>query len=230
MTDVCIDTNLFLELYESEEDPGEIFAEIRELREHLVFPEIILDEFLRNRSKMLDRIAEDIRRRETGEVRVPAIFRENPNVAALQRAGKEYNRVVGALYTNIQSMIAEPAGDPVALAFTDLLHDPGVRIFLRTDDLITRAHHRKLLGNPPKSVGTDTIGDELIWETLLLNLEEDLIFITRDKTYRYYTPYLMQEYQERTGGSLTITDRISDALALAGRSPTPTLARFERRE
>ncbi len=230
MTAVCVDTNLFLELYESGEDPGEIFADIGALAEYLVFPDIILDEFLRNRSRILDRIADDVQKRRTEEVLVPSIIRENPKTAALQRAGEEYNRAVGALYGDIESMIAEPAADPVALAFTDLSGDPAVRVLCRTDELVTRAHRRKLLGNPPKSMGKDTIGDELIWETLLSNLEEDLIFVTRDRTYRYHTTYLVQEYRERTGSDLTITDRISDALALVGRPPSPALVRFEGRE
>lgn len=230
MTVVCIDTNLFLELYESNEDPEEIFPDVGALAEHLVFPDIILDEFLRNRARVLDRVADDIRKRETGEIRPPALIRGNPNVAALQRAGEEYNRVAGALYSDILNMITEPSADPVARAFTSLSRDPAVRVFHRTEELITRAHRRKLLGNPPKSTGTDTIGDELVWETLLANLTEDLIFVTRDRTYRYHTAYLMQEYRERTGSSLTITDRISDALKLTGLPASPALARFEGRE
>lgn len=230
MTAICIDTNLFLELYRTDEDPGDIFEDIRVIAKHLVFPDIIFDEFLRNRSKVLDRIADDVRKRETGEVLLPSVIRENPNTAALQRAGKEYNQVVGALYADIQRMIIEPAADPVARAFGDLARDPGVRVFRRTEELIARAHRRKLLGNPPKSPGTDTIGDELIWETLLLNLAEDLIFVTRDRTFRYHTAYLAEEYRERTGSSLTITDRISDVLSLVGRPPSPALVRFEGRE
>ncbi len=230
MTAVCVDTNLFLEIYESYEDPGEIFADIGALREHLVFPDIILDEFLRNRSRILDRIADEVRRRETDEVRLPSIIQENPNVAALQRAGEEYNRAVGALYDDIERMVADPAADPVARAFADLSGNSAVRVLRRNDELVTRAHRRKLLGNPPKSTGTDTIGDELIWETLLSNLEEDLIFVTRDRTYRYHTAYLAREYRERTGGTLAITDRISDALAVVGRPSSQALARFEGRE
>lgn len=229
MTTVCIDTNLFLELYESDEDPEEIVADIRALAAHLVVPDIILDEFLRNRSRILDRIADDVRRRETGEVRLPAIIRVNPKAADLQRAGEEYNRAVGALYGDIAAMIADPAADPVARAFLGLAGDPAVRIIHRTDELVARAHRRKLLGNPPKSTGKDTIGDELIWETLLANLEDDLLFVTRDRTYRNHTAYLVQEYRERTGSALTITDRVSDALALVGRPPSPALVSFEGR-
>lgn len=227
MTAVCVDTNLFLELYESGEDPGEIFADIKALAEHLVVPDIILDEFLRNRSRVLDRIADDVRRRETDEIRLPAIIRENPNVAALRRAGEAYNRLVEALSGDIESMIREPAADSLARAFARLSGDPAVRVLSRTDELVARAHRRKLLGNPPKSPGAETVGDELIWETLLSNLEEDLIFVTRDRTYRYHAAYLAWEYRERTGGALTITDRISDALALVERPPSPALARFE---
>lgn len=227
MTVVCIDINIFLELYESNEDPEEIFPDIGALAEHLVFPDIILDEFLRNRARVLDRVAEDVRKQETGELRLPALIRGNPNVAALQRAGEEYNRVAGALYNDILAMIVEPSADPVARAFTSLSRDPAVRVLHRTEELVTRAHRRKLLGNPPKSTGTDTIGDELVWETLLANLAEDLIVVTRDRTYRHHTAYLTQEYRERTGNSLTITDRISDALKRTGRPPSPALVRFE---
>ncbi|ABN57268.1 MULTISPECIES: PIN domain-containing protein [Methanoculleus] len=230
MTAVCIDTNLFLELYESGEDPEEIVADVGALAEHLVVPDIIIDEFLRNRSRVLDRIADDVRRQEAGEIRLPSIIRGYPNAASLQRAAEGYDRAIGALCGDIESMIASPAADPVARAFNALSGDPAVRVLRRTDELVTRAHRRKLLGNPPKSVGTDTIGDELIWETLLASIEEDLIFITRDRTYRNHTAYLVREYRERTGNTLTITDRISDALKLVPRPPSPALVGFEGRE
>lgn len=230
MTSVCIDTNLFLELYGTDEDPEGIFAEIRALREHLVFPDIIFDEFLRNRSKVLDRIADGLRRQEAGEPDIPALLRENPNVAVLHHTGEEYNRALRALHGDIQGMIVDPAADPIARAFRGLARDPAVRVFRRTEDLIMRAHRRKLLGNPPKSPGTDTIGDEVIWETLLANLGEDLIFVTRDLTYRYHIAYLTEEYRERAGGALEITDRISDALRIIGKPPSPALVRFEGRD
>lgn len=230
MTRICIDTNLFLELYATDEDPGEIFADIGALKEHLVFPDIILDEFLRNRSKVLDRIADDVRRRETVDPTLPALLRENPNATTLHLTGEDYNQVLWTLYDDIQGMILDPAADPVARAFGDLVRDPAVQVFRRTDELITRAHRRKLLGNPPKSPGADTIGDEVVWETLLANLKEDLVFVTRDRTYRYHTAYLVEEYRERTGGALAITDRVSDALKLVGRPPSPALVRFEGRD
>jgi hypothetical protein len=74
------------------------------------------------------------------------------------------------------------------------------------------------------------IGDEVVWETLLANLGEDLIFVTRDLTYRYHATYLTEEYRKRAGGALEITDRVSDALKLVGKPPSPALVRFEGRD
>lgn len=230
MTCICIDTNLFLGLYGADEDPGEILADIWALRERLVFPDIIFDEFFRNRSKILDRFAEDLRRREIAEVLLPSVIQNNLNVATLQRAGEDYNRVLWTLYEDIQKVITDPAADPIARAFRGLTRDPAVRVFRWTEGLVARAHCRKLLGNPPKSPSTDTIGDEVIWETLLANLKEDLIFVTLDRTYHYHIAYLTEEYREKTGGALVITDRVSDPLKLIGREPSPALIRFESRD
>ena len=229
MTAVCVDTNLFLELYESNEDLEAIVADLSALAAHLVFPDIIIDEFLRNRWRVLDRIADDVRKREAGEIRLPSIIRDTQNAASLQRSAEEYDRAIEALCNDIESMIRDPAADLIARAFTALAGNPSVRVFRRTDELIMRAHRRKLLGNPPKSAGTDTIGDELVWEVLLSNLEEDLILITRDRTYRNHAAYLLREYREMTGGALTITDGISDALVLVGRRASPALIGFEGR-
>ena len=113
MTCICIDTNLFLGLYGADEDPGEILADIWALRERLVFPDIIFDEFFRNRSKILDRFAEDLRRREIAEVLLPSVIQNNLNVATLQRAGEDYNRVLWTLYEDIQKVITDPAADPM---------------------------------------------------------------------------------------------------------------------
>ncbi|NLB01174.1 MAG: DUF4935 domain-containing protein [Methanomicrobiales archaeon] len=230
MTAVCVDTNLFLELYESNEDLEAIATDLSALAKHLVFPDIIIDEFLRNRWRALDRIADDVRKREAGEIRLPSIIRDTQNAASLQHSAEEYDRVIEVFCGDIESMIRDPATDPVALAFTTLVGNPSVRVFRRTDELITRAHRRKLLGNPPKSTGMDTIGDELVWEVLLSNLEEDLFFITRDRTYHNHAAYLLREYREMTSGALTITDRISDALVLVGRRASPALIKFEGRD
>lgn len=228
---VCIDTNLFLGLYWTDEDFREIFTDIRALKDRLVFPDIILDEFLRNRSKILDRIADDLQKRIIEEFGIPAILQaEDQNATALRDTGENYNQLVWGLYDDIQRMVVDPKTDPMAQVFDDLVHDPAVRVFRRTEDLITRAHRRKLLGNPPKSPGVDTIGDEVIWETLLANLSEDLVFITRDRTYRHHATYLKEEYLERTGGDLEITDRVSDALKIIGKPPSPALVKFEGRD
>jgi hypothetical protein len=95
---------------------------------------------------------------------------------------------------------------------------------------VMRAHRRKLLGNPPKSERKETIGDEVIWEMLLELLEgldEDLVLVTQDNTYRNHITYLREEYTERTGRTLFVEDSISAALDRMGIEPSEALSVYE---
>ncbi|MBC8726753.1 hypothetical protein F6X37_36380, partial [Paraburkholderia sp. 31.1] len=47
-----------------------------------------------------------------------------------------------------------------------------------------------MLGKPPTSPGKDTIGDELIWETLVACVKDDLIIVSGDKTFSNNIPVL----------------------------------------
>ncbi len=124
-------------------------------------------------------------------------------------------------------MIADPAGDPIYAAFSRLIADRDVTIIQRTEEHVERAHRRKLLGNPPKSEKKDTIGDELIWEMILGHTADDLIFITRDATYRNHITFLTTEYRRETGYTLTINAALSFALRQVGKEPSEALLRLE---
>jgi hypothetical protein len=53
---VFIDTNLFLGLYESNENRvGKIFEDLFNIKEHIIFVDQVFDEFLRNRDKLLEK-------------------------------------------------------------------------------------------------------------------------------------------------------------------------------
>jgi hypothetical protein len=85
-----------------------------------------------------------------------------------------------------------------------------------------------LLGNPPISKGQNTIGDQVIWETLLLNLNSDLIFVTLDNTYEDHRTFLQNEFREKTGKKLTIHENVSFALKSIGRTPSKELLEAEK--
>ncbi len=68
MTKIFIDTNLFLGLYWSDEDTGQIFGDIEALKPYLLFPDLVFDEFLRNRDRILDTHSRQIKKTEIGEI------------------------------------------------------------------------------------------------------------------------------------------------------------------
>ncbi|MCC7565474.1 MAG: DUF4935 domain-containing protein [Methanomicrobiaceae archaeon] len=229
MMKILIDTNRYLDLYESDEDTEDILGDMLKFTDHLIFPDIILDEFLRNRTRILDRRIKQVADTEVPPIRWPFFLRRYPGVSTLQQKAEEYNQAVSSVVADLEKVASDIENDPIYRFLLRIYRDPGVMVLHRTDELIERAHRRKLIGNPPKSEATSTIGDELIWETVLESLNDDLILITRDYTYRNHAAFLVTEYRERTGKVLTITEYISVALERMRIPPGEALLRFEGR-
>jgi hypothetical protein len=227
MVRICIDTNRFIDLYETDEDVSEIYSDIRKARSHLVLPDIISDEFLRNRGRILDRRMKDLKNTTIPDIRWPFFLLQTRSLPLWQQRYDEYNQAVLSVLSDIEMMIADVERDPIASAFVGLMRDPEVTVLSRTDLDIERAHRRKLIGNPPKSDDTPTIGDELIWEMILAHVRDDLVLVTRDYTYRNHVTFLASEYREKTGEQLYITEYISDGLQRVGEQPSESLLRFE---
>ncbi len=94
--------------------------------------------------------------------------------------------------------------------------------FLRaSEEIIQRAQIRKLRGHPPSSNKRDTIGDEIIWETLLSECKEDLAIVSHDGDFLEYADMLKEEYLPRNGRHLLyVGTKLSAALERFGeRSP-----------
>jgi hypothetical protein len=72
-----------------------------------------------------------------------------------------------------------------------------------------------MLGDPPLSRDKSTIGDEVNWEMLLANLEDDLIIVTKDSTYFDSQYLLKEEFKTKKHKELKlITKRLSEALQM----------------
>lgn len=230
MTRVFLDTNIFLGLYRAEVDFLAVFTDIERLKSRLLLPDLVYEEFVRNRDRILDSFSRSITGADIDALPSSFLVTGTPEFAALRQMGEEYSRRIRALGERIASMVADPGTDPVYAAFQDIFEDPGVITIERTEAHVMRAHRRKLLGNPPKSERKETIGDEVIWEMLLELLEgldEDLILVTQDATYRNHITYLREEYGMRTGKTLFVVDSISAALARMGIEPSEALAAYE---
>lgn len=226
---ICIDTNLFLGLYWSDEDIREIFGDIGMLKHSLLVPDIIYDEFLRNRDRILDSLARQMRKTEIDDLHPPFLVQQQ-GISTLRERSDDYNAALQSLVAGVRELITEPPRDPLYVAFSGLIADPAVTVIQMTDEHVERAHRRKLLGNPPKSERKDTIGDEVIWEMILGQADGDLLLITRDATYRNHVTFLTAEYAEKTGHRLTIDGNISTALRAIGKEPSEALLRFESRQ
>jgi hypothetical protein len=153
MTKIFIDTNLYLGLYDSGEDPGKIFGDIGALRSSLIFPDVVFDEFVRNRDRILGRYAKTVGDAAIAGLEPSFFLSQLPVFQTLLRAGDEYNGRVRSMVNDIQQMIAEPERDPIFGAFSRLYSDREVLIIQRTEMQVERARQRKLIGNPPGAIG-----------------------------------------------------------------------------
>jgi hypothetical protein len=227
MVKIFIDTNLFLGLYDSDEDPMEIFGDVEAVHPSLIFPDMVFDEFVRNRDRILDRYGKMMKNHTIQGPDLPFFLQRLPAFPTLDRVRDEYNLVVQAMASDVQQMIVEADTDPIFDALSRLYSDPAVTVIRRTDAHIDRARQRKLIGNPPKSDRKETIGDELIWEMILDHVRDDLILVTRDATYRNHGTFLIREFHEKIGFRLSISETISGALRTLGIEPSGALLRFE---
>ena len=227
MTKILIDTNIFIGLYESNKDSIEIFQDIDKIKHQLVFSNQIYDEFLRNRDIVLQRLITQIKNINKVGMHSTSLISNTPEYIELKSIKNSFKGVTKDIITKIEKMIDDTDNDQIFCSFIKLYTDENVQIIERNDTLIHKAFYRKLTGNPPISNKTDTIGDEIIWESLLDNLDEDLIIISRDSTYKEHSTFLKEEYRVKTQKSLTICENLSDAFDLIGEEVSLQLLEFD---
>ncbi len=230
MTKIFIDTNIFLGLYESSKDTIEIFKDIEKLQSKLVFSRQVYDEFLRNRDQILRRLIHGIETVNKVEMHSTSLIQSSTEYKQLKEIKTEFNKINQSLIQKIKEMSVDNSKDTIFSQFTQLYNSTDVMRIERSDTLIHRAFFRKLAGNPPISSKKDTIGDEIIWESLLEHVADDLILISRDSTYKEYSTFLTDEYRNRTKKSLFIVETLSDALKYVGEEPSDKLVQFEEEQ
>lgn len=87
-------------------------------------------------------------------------------------------------------------------------------IIQRTNDIVDRAIKRKFIGNPPWS-DKQTVGDEIIWESLLALGKTDIIIVTGDNGFIKNKEFLIKEYNRKTTLNLIdIYDELDLTVAL----------------
>ncbi len=84
----------------------------------------------------------------------------------------------------------------------------------RTDEIVDKALKRKYIGNPPMS-DKKTVGDEIIWESLINWIKSDIVIVTKDNGFIKNKEFLANEFNRTTNFKLIdICDELDLTTAL----------------
>jgi hypothetical protein len=228
MVRIFIDTNIFLGLYQSNHDSLKIFGDINKIKSNLIMPDQIYDEFVRNRDVLLKTLIDRVSSKFQINLCSTSLISHTKNFPKFGQIKKEFDENKEALIIELKEILIKPNNDPIYDLFIKLFHDKDVMRIKSDKPSIERAHQRSLIGNPPTSQGKGTICDELIWELLLDHTKDDLVVISRDKTYENHTTFLSQEFHRRTNKNLIIEKKVSEGLKLIGKRASKDLIEFEK--
>ena len=226
MTKILIDTNIFLGFYQAHSDTIKLFQEIKKIKNRLIFSDQIFDEFIRNRDVVLRRLVKDV---DKNKLSIPSssLIQHLEEYSELKSVKSDYEKTSKKLKKRIEKMIEDPLEDPIYSIFIELYQDENVQKIKKDEEIIHLAHCRKLCGNPPISDKKDTIGDEIIWESILSNIDDNLIIVSRDSTYKDHDTFLREEYKNKTNKSLRICEDLSEAFDLIGTEPSDAVKSFD---
>jgi len=227
---IYIDTNIFMDLYQSAQDRLGVFDEVAMYSTRLVLTSLTLNEFKRNRVGVLRQLSTLFENSIALTPYTTSILQENSSYKELIVLRDSLKRKADEVKQYLEGVASDVTNDPVAAIFFAIASNKEVTVFEVNDTIISRAHRRKLLGIPPTSVGRQTIGDEVIWECLTGNMVDDLAIVTRDATYHDNNEFLAEEFKGKTGKRLLlVTRKISEALKIIGETPSNKLVSEEEK-
>lgn len=231
MTKFLIDANTFLDFYRSNNDALQILDEVKKNKDNFIFSEQVFNEFMRNRVTELESLISNFKNSIKINIYSSSILNSMQPYIEIQDLKKTIAEKGKDLVKSIEEMIIDSEKDPVSLKIKELFQSPGVQVINVSDDDILRAKKRKLLGQPPTSRDKTSIGDEVIWESLISKSESDIVIVSRDKTYSRNIDLLKTEYLNKTGKKLIqITDRITTAIGLIGNTPSTDVVELETKQ
>jgi len=154
-----------------------------------------------------------------------SVVRDTPKFKEWLAAQQAAKTAVKNLAARINTWIEDEDQDPVTAGLKKLIDE--MNFYETRKGAIEKAKLRKILGNPPTSPDKYTIGDELIWETLLDQCDKDLIIVSRDKTFSENVGMLRSEYGDEKRKLVSVTTNLSDALKAIGK-PALAVAKAEK--
>lgn len=224
MFKIFIDTNIFLDFYRynKNDNISNLKDEFKKYFEYFINTKQSYDEFFRNREKTINEFI------DTLKSQINPLY--DGNFLSSLNGFEDYyenmklaNKSIKCMIDKCSELIFDFEKDPVYSLYLLFCHNT----YDRTRDIIDRAIKRKYIGNPPTS-NKNTCCDEIIWESILENCHDDLIIVTRDKTFNENYNFLKNEYNEKNGKEFLIVELISDAIRLLGDDPSNNLEIIEK--
>jgi predicted nucleic acid-binding protein len=228
MAKIFIDTNVFLDFYESSRQTLKVLLELHKHSDSVVFPRLVYDEFLRRRVGVLKKVITGIK----GEYHTytTAIIQDLEGFNSLKEVREKHKEQLRIVEDSIKEIINDTHKDSVFSEVTSLFQSKDVKIFEYDNDIIQKANKRHLLGQPP---GTDKVNicDEVIWEAILSNIDDDIIIVSRDGTYRDNYFYLNFEFKDKIDRELLkVCDKITEGIKLLGETVPPEIIELEGKQ
>jgi len=228
---IFIDTNIFLGFYEENFDHIQKMFDLSDIKKFLVTIDYCWDEYLRNRSSVFNFLLAEIEAHQPKDPHRTSFISEFDEFKKAKKHSEEAKKAIKELKIKIEKGKNDTNEDIIFTKLFAIYQDSHITKLKINSTLIERAKKRKLLGNPPLTKDTHTIGDELIWETLLDNIRnEDLIIVSRDKTFNTHSDFLKKEFRDTVGKDLLVFDKLKDAFKNVGVSAPPDLSIFETKD
>lgn len=217
MTLAYIDTNVFLDFYQSSTDRLAVFEDILARAKNVLLTQQTVDEFRRNRVARLMHLADGVKRGPHGQIHTTAVVQALPGFKDWVKARDATKAAALEIANELTSWVLDEQSDVVLVAFEKLVS--AAQTIATTSDFVSKARTRKLLGNPPTSPDKHTVGDELNWECILSWKTSDIVIVTRDKTYLENQAILKREFMASTGHQLVlVTDSLAAGLDRIGQA------------
>jgi len=224
---IFIDTNIFLGFYEANTDHIDKILDLSGIKDYLITIDYCWNEYLRNRPRVFNFLINEIKAHQPTDPHRTSFISGFEEYKKAKEYTEKTKESVKDLIEKVNKVKFDTKQDIVFSKLLELYEDKEIIKFEVNFNLIERAKTRKILGNPPMTKDSYAIGDELIWETLLENVKDDLIIVSRDKTFSIHLDFLKNEYQKKIKKDLYIFDKLKDAFDKVGASVPTDLSEFE---
>lgn len=225
---IFIDTNIFLDFYRFRNSDVSVkfLEQIEKHKEILITTKQVEMEFKKNRQSVLSTKYDDLKKSQNDNPPIPDILLDDPNT---EKIIKDANDLISKekkkLYEKMEAMLKSPSiSDPVFKTINKIFDYSTVNQLSEiNDEIYSLAQKRFNMGYPPRKSTDNSFGDAINWEWIIKCgqvSKKDIIIISRDGDYGrqlnkvlYLNDFLIEEFQDRTGGktNITITDKLTTA-------------------